>query len=490
MACDWEIALYHADARYAEQAAGAAFAEVDRLEQELSRFIATSDIAQLNRLQPGQVLRLGADAVACLALARELHDATGGAFDPTIGALLPNAARSADSTAGSAGSAAREPQDPVRQAPGRVSSLGASGLDTQTPLRSWGMKSLQLDAAERTVRVAQAGLIVDLGALGKGYAVDRAVEVLREWGIAAARVHSGQSTVFCLGAPPGEPGWTVSVRNPGDHARTLGKLVLRDAAFSGSGVALHGAHIIDPRTGDPAEHRRGAWALAPTAALSDAVSTAFMVMSDEEIAAFCTYRPEVRALCATYDPHCPLWSMGELPWTADSRAKAHQGPGNPAIPEPPPSEGRWLTLREMECPGRFGEREYRLWRFAGILGSVAIIAAAFSVRWSVIVSLVVAALALGIQVYLFVRWRDVVKAKFREYGAGFCLGCGYPRFGLADDQVCPECGRAFNRAQNEWIIRERWRYEFALQGRTFADSSSIRWNSSAASQNESNRRAN
>jgi thiamine biosynthesis lipoprotein len=275
MACEWEIALYHPDARYAEQAARTAFAEVDRLEQELSRFIATSDIAQLNRLQPGQTLRLGADAVACLVLARELHQATGGAFDPTIGALLPNARRSADAP-------------------------------------RWGMRALQLDAAARTVRVEQAGLIVDLGALGKGYAVDRAVEVLREWGIAAARVHSGQSTVFCQGAPPGARGWTISVRDPDDHVRTLGKLELRDAAFSGSGLALHGAHIIDPRRGEPAGSRRGAWALAPTAALSDAASTAFVVMSDEEIFAYCRARGDVRALCAAGDSRCPLWTCGDV----------------------------------------------------------------------------------------------------------------------------------------------------------------------------------
>lgn len=362
------------------------------------------------------------------------------------------------------------------------------GRAERSPASNWGMKWLLLDAAARTVRVERAGLIVDLGAVGKGYAVDRAVEVLREWGIAAARVHSGQSTVYCLGSPPGEAGWTVSVRDPGDHARTLGKLVLRDAAFSGSGVALHGAHIIDPRTGEPVEDRRGAWALAPSAALSDAVSTAFMVMSDEAIAAFCTYRPEVRALCATYDPHCPLWAMGELPWSADSRPKAHQGPGNPVIPDPPKSEGRWLTLREMECPGRFGERERRWSQLAGFLGPAVVFGSIFTMRWSVALASTVAVLALVAEILLWRRWRDAVKAKFREFGADFCLGCGYPRFGLSDDKPCPECGRGFNRAQNEWVIRERWRYEIALSGRTFADSRSIRWNSGPGPRNETNRR--
>ncbi len=117
--------------------------------------------------------------------------------------------------------------------------------------------------------------------------------------------------MYALGAPRGQAGWSVAIRSPLDQTTVLRKLVLRDRAFSGSGVALHGAHILDPRSGTAAGRWRGAWALAPTAALADALSTAFMVMAADEIEQYCRRHTDVVGyVCAEPVDQRSLLSFG------------------------------------------------------------------------------------------------------------------------------------------------------------------------------------
>ncbi len=245
MACTFELALVCDDAAYAEQAARAAFTEIDRVERELSRFIPTSDIARINALKPGGSLRIGIEAVECLQLAARICADTNGAFDVSY---------------------AR------REAP------------------------LELDPKRRRVRAHAEGVRVDLGGIGKGYAIDQVLQILGDWSVDAGLIQSGQSSVFALGAPPGFKHWSIALRDPVNHAEPLKRVSLRNAALSGSGRKLHGDHIIDPRSGQPVDDRLGAWALAPSAALSDALSTAFMIMSPDEVASFCQEHSEVSAL--------------------------------------------------------------------------------------------------------------------------------------------------------------------------------------------------
>lgn len=277
MACDWEIRVVAPDAAYAQQAAAAAFGEIDRLEQELSRFVPHSDISRINALSAGRSVRIGPDAFDCLRIARRMHALTGGAFDVTIGALL---GRRADD---------RPQAAPAPAAPGQT-------LASQPQTPPHGLERLHFDDARKTVTAAVDGLIVDLGGLGKGYAIERAVELLREWGVTAGLVHSGQSTVYALGAPAGQPGWKLAIRAPARPAETIGYVTLRDQALSGSGAELHGPHIIDPRTGQAAQRARAAWACAPSAAVADALSTAFMTLEAREIREVCERAPEVAAL--------------------------------------------------------------------------------------------------------------------------------------------------------------------------------------------------
>lgn len=252
MATYFEIAIAGQAEGYAHQAAAAAFRELDRLEGELSRYVSSSDIARVNRLARGESTVIGEDAAQCLLIAADVSLATGRAFDPAY------ASERAD----------EEPAD----AP---------------PYR--------LDLAHHTLTSRALRLHLDLGAVGKGYALDAMADVLREWEIDAACLNTGGSTVLAFGAPAGESGWPVGL-GEGHGYRTF---ALAGAALSGSGIAVKGAHLVDPRAGVPAERVSRVWALAPAAAQADALSTAFFVMSDAETAAFCAAHPSIGAAVTT-----------------------------------------------------------------------------------------------------------------------------------------------------------------------------------------------
>jgi len=251
MACTFELLLIEEDGKYAQQAAEAAFKEVDRLELELSRFLPTSDVARINTLRPGQTTRVGIDTVECLQLAARIYDATSGAFDVAF------ASRSHASGAG---------------------------------------PPLLLSPKTRDVGVRVDDVRVDLGGIGKGYAVDQVLGVLRDWSIASGLIHSGQSSVLAFGRPPRDESWSIALRDPLDHGKEFGHVNLSNASLSGSGRKLHGDHIVDPRTGRAVTDKLGAWALTPSAALSDALATAFMVMSAQEVEAYCREQTEVSAV--------------------------------------------------------------------------------------------------------------------------------------------------------------------------------------------------
>jgi len=252
MACTFELYLVGVGARYARQAAEAAFEEVDRLEQLLSRFIPHSDIGQINALQPGSAIRVSPETIECLQLAAEVHQQTGGAFDIAF-----------------------------RSQP-RI------GPDGPSPLI--------FDPTQSAIGVQRTGVVLDLGAIGKGYAVDRVAALLREWKIPAALVHSGQSTVYALGRPPTGDAWRLTLRSPDEQGDALGTLALTDEALSGSGQRLHGGHIRDPRTGAPATAYSATWAVASSAAVSDALSTAFMLLTPAEVATVCGRQRDVSGI--------------------------------------------------------------------------------------------------------------------------------------------------------------------------------------------------
>ncbi|MHC4118008.1 MAG: FAD:protein FMN transferase [Planctomycetota bacterium] len=276
MATTYEIIIAHEDHRYARQAAIAAFDEVDRLERELSRFLEGSDIWQINNLPADQPLPLCLDAFECLKMSARMFAETDGAFDITIGSLF-KCWRNDDET----------PRTPSAE------ELDLARQHTGTDL-------LVLDETELAVTLLVSPLQVDLGGIGKGYAVDRAAELLREWSIETALVSGGYSSVLALDAPPGKEGWPLTLTNPADRGDVLARPHLKNAALGGSGVQK-GGHIISPRTGRPTSGRLAAWSGAADAATADALSTAFMIMTPDEIEQYCAGHPDTRAMVIMHE---------------------------------------------------------------------------------------------------------------------------------------------------------------------------------------------
>lgn len=291
----FEVLIAGCGKDHARQAASAAFSEIDHVEEQLSRFDPRSDIAQLNRLAPGEAIGVAWEVVSCLELATHVYRETSGAFDITF-----------------------------RSRPhGAMEELVLCGIGDASPLAAGDGPSLpgfiagRLSSMDSPVR---RSLDIDLGAIGKGFALDRLVEVMNDWGIKSALLNAGSSTVLALAPPPGEPSWQVGVGGAWGRSAGIDTALLSRAALSGSGEEVKGTHVIDPRTGVPAAAHQAAWVLCKpetpkegatqrfdakertaSAALSDALSTAFMVMTTEEVEAYCATRPELAAMVVERD---------------------------------------------------------------------------------------------------------------------------------------------------------------------------------------------
>ncbi|BCW99188.1 MAG: hypothetical protein KatS3mg024_2015 [Armatimonadota bacterium] len=264
MATRFEIALYGAEADRLRAAGEAALEEVEAAERLLSCFRPESDLSAVNAGAAAGPVRVDPRLFALLQMAQEVWRATGGAFDPTVGPLMR--------LWGFRGGTFREP----------------SPQDLERVRLSCGMHLIELDAQSRTVRFLAEGVQLDSGAIGKGYALDRAAMALRECGAVSALAHGGTSTAVALGSPPDEPSWAVRIAVPGIE-RDGGPVVrLKDAALSVSGV--HGrtvewegrvaGHVLDPRTGLPVEGALLAAVTGPDGARTDAWSTALLVLGE------------------------------------------------------------------------------------------------------------------------------------------------------------------------------------------------------------------
>jgi len=271
MATTFEVLIQYEDRSYAQQAAKAAFDELDRIEAVLSRYLETSDVTQINHLPAERPLHIALDTLECLKISAETYAQTGGAFDVTVG-LLVDCWRDKD----------KKPRTP-------------SAEELQFARDHTGTDLILLDEPTCAVALLASPMRIDLGGVGKGHGVDRMAEMLRDWSIDRAMIHGGFSSVLALDAPHGTQGWPVTLSHPGDRSHTLARLQLAHVSVSGSGVEK-GRHIIDPRTGQPVAGKLAAWSIAPDAARADALSTAFMVMTPDEAKEYCREHPTVRGL--------------------------------------------------------------------------------------------------------------------------------------------------------------------------------------------------
>jgi FAD:protein FMN transferase len=283
MGTEFELLLTGRPPDYLRDAGFQALEEVARLEAQLSHYRADSDIRDLNLRAAYEAVRLEPALFRLLRRCVEISQRTGGAFDCTAAPLIR--------CWGFFVKEGRLP-DPaeIEEARARV-----------------GSHLLLLDEEAHTVRFAREGVEVHLGAVGKGYAVDAAVRLLRELDVPAALLHGGTSTVYGLGGPaPGED-WRVGLVNPRDPERRLGVVSLRDRALSTSGdfeqyFEVEGtrySHVLDPRTGRPAQGVRSAVVLAESATDSDALSTAFFVGGADGAGELCRQMPGLGAVLVT-----------------------------------------------------------------------------------------------------------------------------------------------------------------------------------------------
>ena len=278
MSTPFEVVAAGRDEDYLRQAASAAFREIDRIEGILSRFDPGSDVGRINRLRPGESLRIGIETFECLTAAEDVRLETAGAFDIGFRSLIQY------------------------------------GWEIEPSGGGFEIRLRETEAVEG--KPSRSPLELDLGGIGKGYALEKACAVLAEWGVERALVHAGTSTAFGLGPGP-EPGgrlkgWPVGVGGPWAGPGDPRSVLLADMALSGSGTEVKGAHILDPRTGRPARGHIAAWAAHPSAAVADALSTAFMVMATAEVEDFCRRRPEVWALVVADGGRVTIYNRGLL----------------------------------------------------------------------------------------------------------------------------------------------------------------------------------
>lgn len=288
MATRFELVLCGDDPIALRAAGEEALNEVERLESQLSLYRPGSEIAQVNARAAGEAVRVSPELFALLQHAQRLHTSTDGAFDITIAPLVR--------CWGFMGATGKMPAaEAITEARQHV-----------------GMHLVQLNAANRTVQFAREGVMLDLGAIGKGYAVERGAEFLREAGVTSALFHGGTSTICAIGHPPDAESWRVAIELPpagvgAIHFPELSAISLKDEALSVSAIWGRSfradgktfGHVIDPKTGQPVE---AAWLCAvvlPSATETDALSTALLTLGSAGFAKITVNRPSVRALLVT-----------------------------------------------------------------------------------------------------------------------------------------------------------------------------------------------
>lgn len=315
MACEFQIRLNASDDENPTEAGMVALDLIEKLETQLTVYRETSEMIELNRLAAQEPFEVEPKLFALLKLADRLWHATDGAFDITCGPLSR-----------AWGFSQREGQMPKAE-------------DLEQARANVGWQHVELDENASTVRFKKEGIELNLNSIGKGYALDRAGELLNMWDVNDSFSHGGGSTLLARGNRNGlglnnqdglneqreqttkdqktednqveGGGWLAGIRDPLNPNKRLAQIVLRDEALSSSGNGTQFfeyegrryGHLIDPRTGMPTEGLLMATAMAPTAAEADALSTAFFLLGVEGTERYCNEHPEVGALLLANDPN-------------------------------------------------------------------------------------------------------------------------------------------------------------------------------------------
>ena len=296
MACAYAIVAYGEDDGALPGSVSAAFDEVDRIDRLMSHYKPESPLSRLNREAAHGPVAVDPELFDFIAASLAYSLESDGAFDITVGPLMK--------AWGFFRGGGRWPGDAeLSEARARV-----------------GYGHVILDGAARTIRFDRPGVDLDLGGIAKGYAVDRAVEVLRRAHVTAALVSSGGSTVYGLGAPPGRPSWDVEIQDPVAPGAVALTVRLKDRALSVSGSyeksferdGVRYSHIMDPRAGRPVQGMLSVAVLAATGTAGDALDDAFFVQGVEASRAYVKRLPATEALLFLPDGE-QRWKLVRLP---------------------------------------------------------------------------------------------------------------------------------------------------------------------------------
>lgn len=258
--------------------ADAAFAEVAALEDAISTWRPASNASEVNRDGFSRPIALRPVMAELIAFCFDTHAATDGAFDITVGPLV----------------------EVWRAAKG--GEPDAAALEAALP--RVGMDKLRFHPDGPALAFSVEGMRIDFDGVGKGMALDKAAAVMRRYGVKAALLSGGSSSMYAIGAPPDAEAWRIAIHNPYDAASPLGVMTLRDESLSTSACfhVLDGATddrpcgIFDPRTGKSVTNMVSVTVAAPTGIETDALSTAFYALGLDGIRRYCESHAGVRAV--------------------------------------------------------------------------------------------------------------------------------------------------------------------------------------------------
>ncbi|HEY3132186.1 MAG TPA: FAD:protein FMN transferase [Acidobacteriota bacterium] len=306
MACRFEVTL-PAGASADLAAARQALDQIDRLEDQLTVYRDSSEVSLINRTAGRRPVAVKSNLFGLLELAQKIHDETEGAFDITAG--------------------------PVIRCWGFLKRQGRvpSTEELETARSQVGMRHVILDGANQSVEFRRAAVEINLGSIGKGHALDRVAAGMRARAVRSALLSGGSSSLCAIGNGSGG-GWHVGVRHPRARRSRLATIRLQDCALatSGSGEQYflsegkRYGHIIDPRSGMPAEGVAGVTVVAASAAVADALATAFFVGGRQLAERYCRDHPGVLVLMLEEGDLNPV-IIGEISGCTielDSRARA------------------------------------------------------------------------------------------------------------------------------------------------------------------------
>ncbi len=285
MACEFEVQLGAARNDDSMHYVFEALDLVESLESQMTIYRDDSEVVHINNTAAAGPVPVESRLFGLIEQAKQLHRDTEGALDITSGPL-----------SAAWGFSRRE---------GRV----PSDEQIEASRERVGMQYVELDPPQQTIAFQRPNVEINFNSLGKGYALDRMAELLAAHGVDDILLQGGKSSVLARGGQPGseEPGWRVGVRHPLRSNERIAELVLHNQALSTSGAGTQFfirrgrryGHILDPRTGRPAEGLYSATVIAPTATEAEGLSTAFYVMGPQQAGEYCSAHPEIAALLVT-----------------------------------------------------------------------------------------------------------------------------------------------------------------------------------------------